>query len=67
MMERKRWVYALYKGEEILAIGTAKEICEQANIKLSTFHFWCSKWYKKHRLNEKRRVVIRIDKDDEDV
>ena len=67
MMERKRWVYALYKGEEILAIGTAKEICEQENIKLNTFHFLSSKWYKKHRFGGKMRVIIRIDKDDEDV
>lgn len=66
-MERKRWEYALYKGENLLAMGTAKEICEQANIKLSTFHYWSSKWYKKHIFNNKRRVVIRIDKDDEDV
>ena len=62
-MERKRWEYALYKGDELLAIGTASEICEKMNIKLNTFHFWSSKWYKKHRLSGKKRVVIRIDED----
>ncbi len=32
--------YALYKGEEILAMGTAKEIAREMGIKIKTvFHY----------------------------
>lgn len=40
-------VYAVYKGEECLAIGTAKEIAEQLNIKPKTVHFYGTPAHKK--------------------
>ena len=55
------WIYAMYKGEDCLAIGTPKEICEQTGIKLSTFRFYRTTFYKKNRNGKKRRVIIRID------
>lgn len=68
MKERKQWQYAMYKNDELLAIGTPKEICEEMNIKIQTFHFYRTNHYKNIVDNSKyknRRVIIRI-KDDED-
>ena len=61
---RKRWEYALYKGEECLAIGTREEICEEVNIKRKTFEYYRSNAYKKrleHRKVKNAKVIIRID------
>lgn len=68
-MKRKRWEYAMYKGEECLAIGTREEICEQMNIKRKMFEYYRSNAYKKRLENRKcrnARVIIRIDGDDEE-
>ena len=66
---KKKWVYAMYKGEECLAIGTSDEICEKMGIKKSWFHFMRTKTYAKRAkdLNWKNyRTIVRIDKDDEE-
>ena len=47
MRRRKRKEYALYKGEEIIAIGTAKEIADRVGIKETTVWFYKSPAYKK--------------------
>ncbi|HEM5071324.1 TPA: hypothetical protein U1212_001981, partial [Streptococcus suis] len=44
--------YALYKGDKLLAIGTAKELAEQFDVKVSTIHFYKSPTYIK-RTSEK--------------
>lgn len=60
------WVYAMYKEDDLLAIGTAKEICKKMGISIKTFHFYRTKHYKKLLENsKKRRYVIRIDKDED--
>lgn len=65
--ERKRWEYAVYKGEECLAIGTAPEICKKLGIKMETFHFYRTSWYKKLAAKgKKRRQIIRIDQEDDE-
>ena len=65
MKERKRWQYAMYKGEDLLSIGTAKEICKEMNISYKTFQFYRKNNYKKIVKNSRlknRRIIIRIDK-----
>lgn len=60
------WIYAMYKKEECLAIGTAKEICKQMGISYKTFQFYRTSHYKdivKNSRLKNRRVIIRIDKD----
>lgn len=37
--------YALYKGDKLLAIGTAKNLAEQFGVKVSTIHFYKSPAY----------------------
>ena len=39
--------YALYKGEELLRIGTLKEIAESENVKLETIQFYMKPVYKR--------------------
>lgn len=62
---RKRWEYAVYKGDECIAIGTSNEICNKLHIKRATFQYYRSKDYKKRIANRKAknyRTIIRIDK-----
>ena len=40
-------VYAMYKGEECLGIGTIKELAEILNVKKSTIRFYTTPTYKK--------------------
>lgn len=64
------WVYAAYKGEEFLCEGTKEEICASLGIKLATFQFYRTNYYKKNRFNsvkiykkhkESGLVIVRID------
>jgi len=58
--------YALYKGEEIIATGTVKEIAEKLNIKPDTVRFYGYPAYAKRRVNQDtRRDLVEIDIDDE--
>ena len=65
MKNRKRWEYAYYIGDELMAQGTAREICEQLGINIKTFWFYRTKTYQ-NRYNKKedrRRAIIRTDID----
>ena len=45
--------YALYKGEECLAIGTLIQIAYKMGVKLRTIEFYKTPTYKKRRKNGK--------------
>lgn len=48
--------YALYKGENCLAIGTIKEIAEVMKVKYKTIYFYTTPTYKKRvKLGKNRR------------
>lgn len=53
--------YAVYKGEEILAFGTAKEIAKQLNVKEKTVYFWCMPSHRK-RNKKNAKFAIRLEK-----
>lgn len=65
MKKRKRWKYAYYIGDELIASGTRNEICSQLGINYKTFHWYRTKTYKNKKIkNEnKRRIIIRTDED----
>ena len=71
MSWNSRWVYALYKGDECLAIGTKAEISKQMGVKKNTLDYYRTKAYKKRvesRKNKHKvgyRTLIRIDDDGE--
>ena len=51
--------YALYKGEEIIALGTVVEIAKQLNTKEGTVRYYGTKRYRK-RTSDKARRLIKI-------
>ena len=55
--------YAMYKGEELLCMGTKVEICEKMGIKSSSFDYYRTNMYKKRRHPERgnARLIIRLD------
>lgn len=50
--------YALYKGEECLAIGTIEEIAKQMKVKYRTIYFYTMPTYKKRCKNSKNRLTM---------
>ena len=50
--------YALYKGEDCLAIGTIKEIAEKMKVKYETIYFYTMPVYKKRCKKSKKRLVM---------
>ena len=57
----KEKIYALYRGEKFIAIGTKKELAELLNVKVETISFYATPAYKK-RINEaKSRRLVLID------
>lgn len=56
--------YVLYKGDEILAIGTLKEIAEKMKVKVKTIGFYLTPTYQNRGLGKKsnnRRVLIKLE------
>lgn len=45
--------YALYKGEELLEIGTIKEIAKKQGLRTATIRFYMSPTYMRRRAKSK--------------
>lgn len=56
-MKRNR-EYALYKGENCLAIGTIEEIAKKMNVKYKTIYFYTMPTYKKRCKKSKNRLEM---------
>ena len=59
---RKPVEYALYKGDELITIGTIKEIAEEMGVQEHTIRFYQSPSYKRRGKNN-RKVLIKIEGD----
>ncbi|HFL0060675.1 TPA: hypothetical protein ACGX1Y_002408 [Listeria monocytogenes] len=57
--------YALYKGDELLKIGTLTELAEFKDVKSETILLYMSASYRK-RTKEQSWYVIKIEDDEED-
>lgn len=58
--------YAVYKGEEIIAMGTRREIAEKLGVKITTVRFWSTPANRKRIANRKGgnsqgKLAIRIE------
>ena len=54
--------YALYKGEECLAIGTIKELAKRLKVKERTIYFYTTPTYKKRvKAGKNRRELVTLD------
>lgn len=62
--------YALYKGDDLIAMGTISELAEHEHVSINTIRFLASKCYKDRveaRKNSKNpKVVFKIEEDDEE-
>ncbi|RPJ97260.1 hypothetical protein CW357_00915 [Rummeliibacillus sp. TYF005] len=47
--------YALYKGENIVGIGTLEELANQKGVQIRTIKFYLTPTYK-HRLAKRKKV-----------
>ena len=58
--------YALYKGDDILAIGTVEEIAKEMGIKPATVRYYNSQAYRRRLEKQKRtensvRIAVPLD------
>ncbi|PED63993.1 hypothetical protein [Priestia megaterium] len=57
--------YAVYKGEQLLAVGTAMECAEELNVKPETIHFYTTPTYKRRLKKRKNpsncRIAVKLD------
>ena len=61
---KKEKEYYLYKGDEILATGTAKEIAKKMGVSIGTIRFYKNPSYFKRRENGKNyRVLVCVEED----
>ena len=60
-MVNKEKIYALYRGEKFLGIGTKKELAELLNVKVKTISFYATPAYKKRTNEAKGRRLVLID------
>ena len=55
-------VYAMYKGDECLAVGTLIQLARDLNIKYNTLKFYLTPTYKKRSSKGKnRRELVRVE------
>lgn len=63
---RKTKEYAIYKGDELLVIGTKEECADALNVKPSTITFYLSRAYQQRgKGSTKRLVAIKLEGDEE--
>lgn len=51
-------IYALYKGDEYLGMGTIKELAKIHGVKHRTIRFYLTPTYKKRCGSSKKRLVL---------
>ena len=55
-------IYAMYKGEECLGIGTLKELAKELNVKEDTIRFYTTPTYKRRvKKSKNRRELVLIE------
>ena len=62
---RRKSIYAIYKGDKFINLGTLDELAADLNISKSTIKFYTTPSYEK-REHKNRYVVIKIDDEDVD-
>jgi len=53
--------FAIYKGEELLTSGTAKECAKELNVKEDTIYFYKTKTYQNRGSGKNRRIAIELE------
>lgn len=55
--------YALYKGEELLLIGTIKEIAKSRGVKEDTIRYYGTPTYKNRGKTDNRLTLVKLEDD----
>ena len=58
-------IYAVYKGDKFIDLGTKNEFATKLNVKLKTINFFLTPTYKKRIENSKDRIIVIRIEDDE--
>lgn len=53
--------YAIYKGYQLLAEGTAKQCAEKLGVKVETIWYYKSAAYQRKGSGENRRIAIEVE------
>lgn len=53
--------FAVYKGDELLTSGTAKECAKDLNVKVETIWYYKSATYQKKGSGKNRRIAIELE------
>ena len=68
-MKNNKTVFAIYKDDEFIDLGTAEYLAKKLNVKISTIYFFAGKSYKKRLKNRKKKtgrlICIKIGKEDD--
>lgn len=59
----KKPIYALYKGDEFIDLGTKQYLANLLNVKPETINFYMSPTYRKRNKKGNNYIVIRIEED----
>ncbi len=62
---KKQNIYALYKGDEFIDLGTTKELAEKIGVNERSIRFYSSPTYKKRNPDGNCYIVIRCDDEEE--
>ena len=60
---RKPIYYCLYKGDDVKAIGTKKELAAYLDVSIRTIEFYASPTYRKRNKKGNCYIVIKIEED----
>ena len=55
---RKNNIYALYKGDTFINLGTVKELAKFMNVSEATIRFYITKVYKERRKDSNNSYIV---------
>lgn len=58
IMRRSKTVYALYKGDTFIDLGTVSELAKVLNVSERTIKFYATKTYKERRKESNNSIVV---------
>lgn len=57
-MRKSKTIYAIYKGEEFLNLGTVPELAKYLNVSERTIKFYTTKTYRKRRKDSNNSIIV---------
>ncbi len=65
---KKRKIYAAYKGDEFIDLGTKEELAQKLNTTIDYLSYLTTPTYKKRRKNKgNSMIVIKLDDEEEEI